>query len=252
MNITQYLQRIKYDGIISPIITTLNALQKNHLLNVPFENLDIHYGRVIVLNVSKFFEKVVIEKRGGFCYELNGLFFELLQSMGFEVKMVSARVYNGTEKTYSPEYDHLAIIVKINSTLYLADVGFGEFTLQPLKIELNEVQKDERGNFKIQQHDDEYLMVAKQVNDDWIPEYIFSTRERALSEFTEMCIYNQTSPQSHFTQKKLCSIATDGGRITLTTDLLKISGPNVSTLEKIDSEEAFAVRLEQYFYIKMS
>lgn len=252
MDVTNYLLRIKYDGDLSLTIGVLNALQKNHLLHVPFENLDIHYGRPIVLNTGKFFEKIVNEKRGGFCYELNGLFFELLQSLGFNVKMVSARVFNSSEQTYSQEYDHLAIIARINSTDYLVDVGFGEFTFHSLKIELNTIQNDERGNFRIEQHDDEYLRVSKQVNGNYIPEYIFSTKERALSEFGEMCIYNQTSPQSHFTQKKLCSIPTNGGRITLTSELLKITAGDSSIEEKINSDEGFTANLEKYFGINMN
>lgn len=252
MDVTRYLQRIKYKGDISPTIDVLNALQRNHLLQVPFENLDIHYGRPIVLNTGKFFEKVVIEKRGGFCYELNGLFFELLQSTGYQVKMVSARVFDRTEQIFSPEYDHLAIIASIGSADYLADVGFGEFAFQPLKIEPGEIQKDDRGHFKIEQLEDGYLRVSKLSGDLWISEYIFLPIERTLNEFEEMCVYNQTSPLSHFTQNKVCSIATNNGRITLTNEKLKITEGDSFTEEKINSEEEFAANLQKYFRINMN
>ena len=133
METTRYLERIKYSGGLGLTMELLNALQKQHLLNVPFENLDIHYKTPIELSLTDIFEKVVNKRRGGFCYELNGLFFELLRSIGFPVKMVSARVFNNEQQTMSAEFDHLAIIATIDSLDYLVDVGFGEFALQPLE-----------------------------------------------------------------------------------------------------------------------
>ena len=143
MELKNYLRRINYDGDITPTVELLNTLQKRHLQSIPFENLDIHYGKTIELNIEKIKEKVIAKKRGGFCYELNGLFYELLKSIGFNVKMISARGYNKEQQEFGPEFDHLAIIAKINSSDYLVDVGFGEFALQPLKIELNKIQTDD-------------------------------------------------------------------------------------------------------------
>jgi N-hydroxyarylamine O-acetyltransferase len=83
MEVKKYLERIGYKGSTEPTIGLLSALQKKHLLNIPFENLDIHYKTPIELDIAIIFEKVVIKKRGGFCYELNGIFHELLNSIGF-------------------------------------------------------------------------------------------------------------------------------------------------------------------------
>jgi N-hydroxyarylamine O-acetyltransferase len=85
----------------------LGGLQYAHLLSVPFENLDIHRGREILLDENRIFDKIVSERRGSFCYELNGSFTALLQELGFTVDLLSSRVYgNGG---YSPEYGHLAL-----------------------------------------------------------------------------------------------------------------------------------------------
>src|SRR4030095_16487825 len=92
MEVEKYLQRLGYNGSIQPTIELLQVLQKRHLLNVPFENLDIHYKVPIQLDLETIFEKVVIKKRGGFCYELNGIFYEMLRSIGIDLKMISARV----------------------------------------------------------------------------------------------------------------------------------------------------------------
>jgi len=252
MEIEKYLERIGYKGSIKPTIGLLNALQKKHLLNIPFENLDIHYKIPIDLNLANIFEKVVIKRRGGFCYELNGIFHELLNSIGFNVKMVSARVFNQEQQIFSPEFDHLAIIAKIDSIDYLADVGFGEFAFGPLKIELNTIHNDERGSFRIERHDDLYYNVSKQVGENWVPEYMFTLKKRDLSEFKDMCHYNQTSPLSHFTQNKFCSLPTENGRITVTAKKIKITeGDSVAELQ-LNSEEEFLVALEKYFHIRLN
>ncbi|NOT46740.1 MAG: acetyltransferase, partial [Acidobacteria bacterium] len=113
MNTAKYLARIGAEpDHLEPNSETLRFLQRKHLLTVPFENLDIHWKRPIVLNTEKFYKKIVGEKRGGFCYELNGLFNALLISLGFQTRLISARVFNGT--THGPEYDHAAIIVTID------------------------------------------------------------------------------------------------------------------------------------------
>src|ERR1019366_3885608 len=131
MNIKLYFERIKYEGPINTTFDVLSKLQEQHLMNVPFENLDIQNH--IKIDLDNLFNKIVICKRGGFCYELNGLFYQLLKEFGFTAKMVSARVYTN-KKSYSAEFDHMAIIVSIEDHQYLVDVGFGEFAFSPLEI----------------------------------------------------------------------------------------------------------------------
>jgi N-hydroxyarylamine O-acetyltransferase len=105
---------------------------------------------------------------------------------------------------------------KIDSTDYLLDVGFGEFAFSPLKVELNAIQNDERGSFRIEKYDDLFYKVVKQAGENWVSEYMFTLKKRDLVEFRDMCYYNQTSPLSHFTQNKFCSVPTEKGRITVT------------------------------------
>jgi len=252
MEAEKYLERINYSDKTEPEMEVLKALQKKHLLSVPFENLDIHDKIPIELDLANIFKKVVIERRGGFCYELNGIFHELLNSIGFDVKMISARVFDQTQQIFSPEFDHLAIIAKIESVDYLADVGFGEFAFSPLKIELNTIHNDERGSFRIEKYDDLYYKVAKRAGDNWGPEYMFTLKKRDLSEFKDMCHYNQTSPLSHFTQNKFCSLATEKGRITVTSNKIKITEGDTITELQVNSEEEFLVALTKYFHIRLN
>ena len=132
MNIQKYLNRIKYYSEVKTSKEVMFGLQKQHLLNIPFENLDIHYGTRIELDLKKIFQKIIIEKRGGFCYELNSLFNELLKEIGFNTFLISGRV-NNENGTYGQEFDHMAIIVILENKSYLVDVGFGRFILEPLE-----------------------------------------------------------------------------------------------------------------------
>ncbi len=248
MNRDTYLARIGVEPDDLEINDdTLRILQRKHLLTVPFENLDIHWKRPIVLDVEKFYAKVVEEKRGGFCYELNGLFNALLLSLGFTTRLISARVFNGTE--HGPEFDHAAIIVTIGDDEYLADVGFGDFTAEPLRFGLGAEQQDETGIFVIRRFDDEYLEVAKQENGVWKSLYIFKDIARDLSEFKEMCDFQQYSPESHFTRGKVCSILTDAGRKTLTDKKFLVTVNDEKEETPVESETDFEQILAREFRI---
>ena len=222
MNLQAYLDRIDYQDPLKVSRHTLFKLQKQHLLSIPFENLDIHYNRKISLSIDAIYRKIILEKRGGFCYELNGLFHQLLLKIGFNALLISARVHTKNEE-YSPEYDHLAIIVNLENQKFLVDVGFGKFSLEPLVLKTDEKILDSFGQFQFNTYDTDYYRINEVKNDDLPPQYIFSIQERKLSGFKERCEFHQTSKDSHFTKKKLISIAREEGRITLTNSQLKIT-----------------------------
>lgn len=249
MNVTAYLQHIGYTEQVSVSLQTLNGLQRAHLLRVPFENLDIHLGRTI--NPEHSYRKVVEQGRGGFCYELNYLFYQLLSALGFDAQLLSARVYNSGTQQYGAEFDHMAVLVKLPEGNFLADVGFGEFTFHPLKIELHTLQHDERGVFVIEQADETYLVVKKQDGDAFTPEYIFTLHPRTLRDFATMCLFHQTSADSHFTQKRLCSLPVPGGRITLSGNTLKISSAGTSQETILENEAAFREALFTHFKVRI-
>ena len=225
------------------------SLQQSHLSRVPFENLDIHAGKKIGLKNN--YEKIVIRRRGGFCYELNGLFYELLASLGFELQLVSARVYSRKLQEFGPVFDHVAIIATIGNEKYLVDVGFGEFSYSPLKMEFDLLQQDRSGNFMITQFDKTHLSVGRMEAGDLIPEYIFTLTNRRLSDFAAMCHYHQTSSLSHFTQKRLCTMVTESGRVTISGNTLKKTENGQVTETDLVDEEGFNRALWEYFQIKL-
>jgi len=250
MNKKSYLDRIEIDKTdITADLESLRLLQRQHLLTVPFENLDIHWKRPIALDGKRFYDKIIGEKRGGFCYELNGLFYELLAKIGFQNKIISAKVSKGNGD-FGAEYDHLAIIAQIGNEEYLVDVGFGNFTAEPLKFIVDVEQLDNNGVFLIRKYDENYFEVVKKDGDVWQSEYIFTPLKRNLTEFAGMCQYHQTSPESHFTQGKVCSLMTLDGRKTL-TDGKFIETKNGQKKEiAVNSDEQFNRILASEFYIQ--
>ncbi len=249
MDLQAYLNRIDFHDTLSPSKDVLYKLQKHHLLNIPFENLDIHYGTKISLSINDIYRKVVIRKRGGFCYELNGLFHQLLMEIGFNAKLISAQVHTKNGE-YSPEYDHITIIVNLENQDFLVDVGFGKFSLEPLKLELNQKIIDSYGEFQFDKYSVDYYRINELKNNDLIPQYIFQNKERELYEFQERCEFHQTNEDSHFTKKKLISIAKPNGRLTLNNSLLKITRFGIE--EEIEFHESeFEEKLEQYFDIEL-
>jgi len=110
MDLISYLEHIHYTQPVKPDADTLRGLQRAHLQKVPFENLDIGLKRIIHINEPAIWNKVMVNGRGGFCYELNGLFAWLLKQVGFEVTYLNARVYN-SEGNLGIDFDHLALLV---------------------------------------------------------------------------------------------------------------------------------------------
>jgi N-hydroxyarylamine O-acetyltransferase len=253
MDTNTYLSRLKYVGEVRPTLQTLCALQEAHLLSVPFENLDIHAGRRIVLQPGVLFHKIVVMRRGGFCYELNGLFQSLLQELGFQAKLAMGRVYDRGRDLYGPPFDHLLVLVEIAAETWIADVGFGDFAMHPLKFVLSRPLTDKNGQFLIEPYDQEYIKVSRHApgEDRYVPQYLFSAVERSLADFSEMCLYHQTSPESHFTKQKLCSMATATGRITLTDDKLILTDNGIRTEHRISSQLEFERALARHFNLAL-
>lgn len=249
MDRTAYLLRIGVDSTeLEPDAATLRMLQHKHLLAVPFENLDIHWHRKITLDADAFFKKIVNERRGGFCYELNGLFNELLRDIGFATRLISARVASG--KDFTPEYDHAAIIATVGGDEYLVDVGFGAFSTEPLRFLLDEEQSDPAGKFAIRRSfENGYFVVSKFSDGVWTSEYMFQPASRELSEFAERCDFQQYSPDSHFKKGKLISILLENGRKTLTDKSFIITADGVKSELPVASDEDFIGFLANEFGI---
>lgn len=236
-----YLARIGYAGPRSPGAEALAALHRAHLHAVPFENLDIHLRRPIRLDHGALFRKIVGERRGGFCYELNGLFAGLLGFLGYEVSLLSVRVA-GKEGGLSPEYDHLALLVE-GEGRWLADVGFGRSFHAPLSLDAVIETEAEGTRYRAVETAGDWQVQSRKADGDWAPEYAFSLAPHPLEDFAERCAFHQTSPESHFTRGAVCTLPVGRGRRTLSgRTLIEIEGDTrrEAPLEGAAREEALA------------
>ncbi|GAB7033572.1 arylamine N-acetyltransferase [Streptomyces sp. NPDC021749] len=237
-----YLERI---GAARPEAAdegALSALHLRHLRTVPFENLAIHLGEEIVLAEKPLLDKIVGARRGGFCYELNGAFAGLLRALGYEVELLSARVF-GAEGRLGIPYDHLALRVHTPSGPWLADVGFGRNSHFPLRWDSREEQADPGGTFQLEETAEGDVDVLR----DGSPQYRIEQRPRALADFEVGCWWNRTSPTSHFTQSLVCSRLTETGRITLSGRTLVITGADGAREQReLAADEVLAAYREHF------
>ena len=244
MNVAAYLRRINYDGPTQPTAETLRDLHRAHLLAVPFENLDIHLGREIVLEAERLYAKVVERRRGGFCYELNGAFAGLLRALGFQVEMLAAGV-GRADGSFGPLFDHMALLVELGEP-WLADVGFGEGFREPLRLDDEGEQAQAFGSYRVRR-DGEWRILERRDGDAWRPEYRFTLQPYEYADYAEMCRYHQTSPQSSFTQKRVCTLATSQGRVTLSNNRLITTKGNERDERQLTDELEIAAILRDQF-----
>ena len=245
MNVDAYLRRINYSGSLAPTAETLRALQVAHLLAVPFENLSIHAGETIVLEEDALFTKIIGGRRGGFCYEANGLFAGLLRALGFEVAMLAAGVANAAGE-FGPEFDHMTLMVTL-AERWLVDVGFGDSFLQPLLLDSRVEQAQGTHSFRIDAGDSHLILMKRNESGDWKAQYRFTLRPYTFADYEEMCRFHQTSPASHFTKGRICSRATEDGRITLSDmRLITTSGSQRSERTLASKEEYDQVLRDQF------
>jgi len=250
MDVHAYLQRIDYQGSLTPGIDLLRSLHRAHLFTVPFENLDIRLGREIVCDESRILRKIVNEKRGGFCYELNGGFAALLRALNFRVTLLSCRVAR-QDGGYGPEFDHLTLRVDLDEP-WLADVGFGDCFLEPLRLESRAEQPQSGRVYRLTPRmtsppsTDAVFGLEVMAEGRWRKEYEFTLQPRELSDFAGMCHYHQTSPESHFTRQRICSMPTPEGRLTFSDNKL-IETRGASRQETSLSGDEWQAKLRERF-----
>ena len=175
MDIDLYLQRIGFEGQAEASLECLFALQKAHMLNVPFENLDVYMGRPLSLDPDDLFDKIVHKNRGGYCFELNTLYGAALREIGFEVTPLLARVWLRNPPQVPP-LTHMLHKVAIDGEAYISDVGFGGLTTRvPLNISNPAPVDDCVGLIRL--HPTEYgQMVQRETSEGWENQFRFKKR----------------------------------------------------------------------------
>jgi N-hydroxyarylamine O-acetyltransferase len=245
-SLAAYLHRIGMRRPPELDAPALAALHRAHQMTVPFENLSIHLGEPIVLGEADLIAKIVTRRRGGFCYELNGAFALLLEALGARVTRVAARVYGGGRP--GPLFDHLALVVDLpGGGPWLADVGFGRHSTYPLRFGSRDAQDDPGGRFQLADAPDSDVDMIR----DGEPQYRLERRERPLADFVPTCWWQQTSPESHFTQSTICTLLTADGRISLSGRTLIRTIGGSRTEEHLDGDATVLAAYRDHFGIAL-
>jgi len=239
-SLSNYLQRISYSGDVQNDLKTLTALMSKQLQSVPFENTEVQADRIPSLIPEDIYSKIVTHERGGYCYEVNGLFAMVLTAIGYEWYFAGARpMFYPTRRPKT----HMVVIVIIDGKSYLCDTGFGGYGIrEPLEVVDANVTVQSGDSFRLELHDGEYVL-SSLVNDEWAPQYGFALTPQEWIEFSLANYFNATHPDTIFTQKKLAVMQTPNGRKILVDNSLKLIKNGVTTVRDVDYDSAF----KEYF-----
>lgn len=232
--IAKYLNRIELDDY-SPNLENLRKLQHQHMECIPFENLDIVVGRAISLNHDHLFEKIITHKRGGYCFELNTLYAELLKSLGFLPRAILGRVWLSNPKK-TPPRNHLAYILDLNGKTYITDVGFGGLVASiPLDINISSPVSDKDGKVRVTPFREGEYMIQRLTEKGWTNLYSFETVEISEEDIRISNWYMSTNINSHFFYHRFVGKNTKAGRIALFNNKISIrKGIKVIDKERVE------------------
>jgi N-hydroxyarylamine O-acetyltransferase len=222
------------------------------LENIPFENLDIVVGRKIALTFPELFDKIVLKKRGGYCFELNTLYAELLSAVGFSPKPVLGRVWLSNPNR-TPPRNHLAYLVELDGRTYVADVGFAGLTSSiPLDINVSTPVNDKDGLLRVKELSGLQFMIQRHNGKEWTNLYSFEDVEISEEDIDISNYYMSTHPKSHLIQHKCVGRNTKEGRIGLFNNKMSTrKGIKAAGKKRIDFGEAWIETIKTEFSLEL-
>lgn len=219
-DLSNYLRRINYTGQVAADSATLHAIMRHQLFSVPFENLDVQAGRVVSLVPEEIADKLLQRGRGGYCYEVNGLFAMALEALGIAYRFVAARpMFYPVRRPKT----HMAVIAEVDGRQWLCDLGFGSYGIRaPLALDLLDTDiKQDFDTFRLTcDVKGEYLLQAK-VEGEWANQYGFDLTPQEWIDFVPANYLNATHPDAIFVQKLLIVQHRPEGRLILLGNVLK-------------------------------
>jgi N-hydroxyarylamine O-acetyltransferase len=247
MDVNAYLDRIGIHKSPEPTLDSLRKLQRSHLLSVPFENLNIHIYNKLSSNSKELFEKIVLQRRGGICYELNYLYMLLLTELGYQVSL-----HGGRTSSTGTFFDHSFPIVEIGEKRYITDVGFGDNFLYPLEFKPDIPQKDPKGIFTVEYEGGGYYTIYKESGNTRIMEYTFTLNKYNISDFAERKIFYCTDERSRFYKSLICSRELKDGRVSLKQTKLLFTQNERKTYMKVMNFHHYINLLYDHFGIVLT
>ncbi len=243
MNLDSYLKRIRYEGDLTPNLATLTGIHRAHLLNIAYENLDIHRDCPLTTDLAQIYDKIVTNGRGGWCFEMNGLLAWALREVGFQVTMLSSFV--GRERNQpipNGAGDHLILRVDLDHP-YLADTGFGNGIIEPLPLAEDTYQQGFL-DFKLEQENGRWWFTNHIYGG---PGFDFDLTPYELSDFAGQSTRLQTSHESGFVKTTVCFRFTPDSLLTLRGAMFRTTTAAGEHDEIIDNAQGYAQVLAEEF-----
>jgi len=238
----RYCARIGYAGPRDATLGTLRALHRAHLLTIPYENLDIHLGLPLALDREAMFTKLVDERRGGWCYEMNGVFGRVLETLGFSVRYLSGAV-GRAERGWRAQGNHLVLLVTLDRP-WIADVGFGDGFLTPLPLEVGHYRQDFL-HYELTRDGPRWRVHNHRFGG--ADGFDFTLTARHLDDFAIQCLELSTSPESSFVKSTVCERMLPNGLLMLRGATLREVHAEGVTTTVIDSAAGFDRVLRERF-----
>ncbi|XP_064579567.1 arylamine N-acetyltransferase, pineal gland isozyme NAT-3-like [Zonotrichia leucophrys gambelii] len=230
MDIKEYFARISYQGSHNKLdLATMSDIFLHHIRAIPYENLSIHCGERIELDLEPIYNKIVRKKRGGWCMENNYLLFWVLKTLGYNITLLGAKVYVPERDAYPEDINHLLLRVDLDGKSYIMDAGFGMAyqMWQPMELISGTDQPQTPGVFRFQEENGIWYF-EKVRRKQWVLNpststspnvedevcrrvYLFTLQPRDIEEFRGCNAHLQTAPTSKFVLKSMCSMQTADG-----------------------------------------
>lgn len=244
-----YLKRIGFTGDISATVDCLRELHHAHQFTIPFENFDIALGRGISLEPEKLIQKLVHSRRGGYCFEVNGLMLMALKSFGFEARALLGRVHI---REFPTGRGHQISLVTIGGEPWIVDVGFGGDTPRaPLPLILDQPVSAHGQTVRLVRSRLFGTMLQKHTREGWSDLYSFDMEHVCQGDIDYGNHYTSTSPKTFFVTGRTAALPVEGGLITLINmTLRKRIGGEVKEIE-LEEGEAYLEALKTHFGIEL-
>lgn len=243
-DLPRYLARIAYAGDARADLASVRGIMRQHLRTVPFENLDVQAGKVISLVPEDIVEKIVHRRRGGYCYEVNGLFAMALEALGVDYRFVGCRPM--TYHARRPR-THMAMLARLDGEEWLCDVGFGSYGPRaPIRLGgTGAVEQDDDVFELLPQGEGEYVLRAR-VDGDWANQYSFDLAHHEWVDFMPANWLNSTHPETLFTRHRVVMRQTPEGRVILFDNRLKTIAHGTTTTRHVADDELPALLAETF------
>ncbi len=234
-----YRRRIGFDGELAPTFDTLARLVERHAATIPFENIEVLAGRVPRLDPASIEQKIVRQRRGGYCFEQNGFFLAVLRQVGFVVSGLEARVRAGVPADVVTPRTHMALRVTLAGEDYLVDVGFGGLgPTPPLKLRACTDQHDAFGSYRFVEAQSDLLLQCE-THEGWMDCYRIGPTEPHPIDYEMANWFVATHAKAMLRQNLLAARSTPSGRLTLFNHKLSLrNGTKAPTEERILANRA--------------